>query len=94
MWLKCVSLGALKSEPLDTIMPLFQLLLEMVQSRDTRQDIASLAASSLIGLILSLGKTHMTLQAVSALMLSQGVASSHPIPIPEVSHSNLFVPLF
>ncbi|KAI6656385.1 hypothetical protein LOD99_1184 [Oopsacas minuta] len=77
-------IGALKNEPHDTIMPLFHLLLEMVQSRDTRPDIASLASSSLIGLILSLGKTHLTLQAVSALMLSQGSTSSHPIPIPEI----------
>ena len=80
----CPLLGALKTEPLDTITPLFQLLLEMVLSRSTRPDISSLAASSLIGLILSLGKTHMTLQAVSALMLSQGPSASHPISIPEV----------
>ncbi|XP_062580615.1 E3 ubiquitin-protein ligase MYCBP2-like [Saccostrea cucullata] len=75
---------SMKTEPLDVVSGLFELLMELTCNPSPDPDLPSLACSSLISLVIALGDTSKMLTAVSAILMNPRPQLSHQIMVPGI----------
>lgn len=75
---------SMKSEPVDVVSGLFELLMELTCDLGQDPDLPSLACSSLISLVIALGDTSKILTAVSAILMNPRPHMSYHIMVPGI----------
>lgn len=79
---------AFRSEPVELIQALYDLLLDLATSTDTNRDSAdswsAIGCSTLLALCVARGDTGKTLRAVAALLMSTNAAAHQCIQLPSV----------